>query len=159
MSQTTYVPKFSFLHWIKMCKEPPCPLSPCLEFWRTLQVSDWYFGSWSWWWGVYRVPKNLYSEIQLPTSNKKVQRTQHVLEVLYWSCGGLWRFLTGVLVLDHDGEEFIISQTTYVPKFSFLHWIKRCKEPHVVKVLDWNCGGLWRLLTGVWFLITMERGL
>ena len=143
MSQTTYVPKFSFLHWIKMCKEPPCPLSPCLEFWRTLQVSDWYFGSWSWWWGVYRVPKNLYSEIQLPTSNKKVQRTQHVLEVLYWSCGGLWRFLTGVLVLDHDGEEFIISQTTYVPKFSFLHWIKRCKEPSC----PWSPGlELWRTL-------------
>ena len=48
MSQTTYVPKFSFLHWIKRCKEPSCPRSPGLVFWRTLEVPDWGFGSWSW---------------------------------------------------------------------------------------------------------------
>ena len=44
-----YVPKFSFLHWIKRCKEPSCPRSPGLGFWRTLEVPDWGFGSWLWW--------------------------------------------------------------------------------------------------------------
>ena len=34
-------------------------------------------------------------------------------------------------------------QTTCVSKFSFLHWIKRCKEPHVLRVL------VWMFLTGV----------
>ena len=46
-------------------------------------------------------------------------KNPHVLEVLGWSCGGLWRFLTGVLVPDHDGDRSAMSQTTYVPKFSF----------------------------------------
>ena len=75
MSQRAYVPKFSFLHQVTGCKEPPCPRSPGLELWRTLAVPDWD-------------------------------------SVPY-----------------HDGEESKISQTTYVPKFSFLHLIKRCKEP------------------------------
>ena len=33
------------------------------------------FGPWSWWGWVYNVPNYLYSEIQLSTLNKKVQRT------------------------------------------------------------------------------------
>ena len=49
MSQTNYVQKFSFLHWIKRCKEPSCPWSPGLWIWRTLEVPDRGLGSWSWW--------------------------------------------------------------------------------------------------------------
>ena len=51
-----------------------------------------------------------------------------------------------------------MSQTTYVLIFSFLHWIKRCKEPHVLEVLVWSVedsGGSWLLF---WFLIMMGRG-
>ena len=52
MSQSTYVSKFSFLHWIIKCKEPSCPWSSGLGIWRTLEVPDWDFGSWSWWMGL-----------------------------------------------------------------------------------------------------------
>ena len=48
----------------------------------------------------------------------KDPKNPHVLEVLGWRCRGLWRFLTGVLVPDHDGEGSRMSQT---PKFCFLH--------------------------------------
>ena len=100
MSQTTYVPKFSFLHWIKRCKEPSCPQSPGLGIWRTLEVPDWGFGSWSWWGWVQDVPNYLCSQIQLSTLNKKVQRT--LMSSKSWTgdledSGGSWlgfRFLT-----------------------------------------------------------------
>ena len=87
------VPKFSLLHWIKKCKEPSCPQSPGLWFWRTLEVPEWGFGSWSWWWWVYNVPKYLCSEIQLSTLNKKVQRT--LMSLKSWTgdlddSGGSW---------------------------------------------------------------------
>ena len=80
---------------------------------------------------------------------QKGAKNSHVLEVPVWSCGGLWRFLTGVLVPDHDGDRSTMSQTPYVPKFGFLHWIKRAKNPHVLVVMDWGFGGLWRFLIGV----------
>ena len=93
MFQTTYVPKCSFLHWIKKCKEPACPRSPGLGFWRTLEVPNWGFGSWSWWGWVYNVPNYLCSEIQLSTLNKKVQRT--LMSLKFWTGvlkdpGGSW---------------------------------------------------------------------
>ena len=51
----------------------------------------------------------------------KGAKNLHVLEVLDWGFGGLWRFLTGVFIPDHDGDGSAMSQTSYVPKFSFLH--------------------------------------
>ena len=81
-SQTTYVPKFSFLCWIYRCKEPSCPWSPWLELWRTLEVPDWCFGSWSWWGQVSNVPNNICSEIQLSILNLKV--LWRTLEVPDW---------------------------------------------------------------------------
>ena len=75
MSQTTYVLKFSFLHWIKRCKEPSCPRSPGLGF------------------GVYQFPNYLCSKIQLSTLNKKVQRTLTSLKSwtgVVQDSGGSW---------------------------------------------------------------------
>merc|ERR1711954_627708 len=40
----THVPNFGFLSPFIRCKEHPCPLSPHLELWRTLEVPDWGFG-------------------------------------------------------------------------------------------------------------------
>ena len=34
----------------------------------------------------------------------KGAKNPHVLEIMDWGFGGLWRFLTGVLVPDHDGN-------------------------------------------------------
>ena len=128
ISQTTYVPKFSFLHWIKRCKEPSCPRSPGLGFWRTLEVPDWGFGSWSWWRGVNDVPSNLCSEIQFSTLNKKVQRTPKSSKS--WSgvmedSGGFWlRFwflimMGGVYIVPHKLCSKIPLSTLK----------KKCKEP------------------------------
>ena len=91
-----YVPKFSFLHWIKRWKEPSCPQSPGLGIWRILEVSDCGFGSWSWWEGVYNVPNNLFSAIQLFTLNKNVKTTPMSWTGDLEDSGGPWlefRFL------------------------------------------------------------------
>ena len=37
--------KFWFSNLILRCKENPCPLSPHLRFWRTLEVPDWGLAS------------------------------------------------------------------------------------------------------------------
>ena len=39
---------FGSLTWFWRSKVHPCPLSPHLELWRTLEVPDWGFASWSW---------------------------------------------------------------------------------------------------------------
>ena len=44
----TYVPNFGYLSWFWRCKEHPCPLSPHLGLWRTLEVPDWGLTSCSW---------------------------------------------------------------------------------------------------------------
>ena len=40
-----HVPHFGSLSWFWRFKEHPCPLSPDLELWRTLEVPDWCFSS------------------------------------------------------------------------------------------------------------------
>ena len=44
----THDPNFGSLSWFWRCKEHPCPLSPHLGLWRTLQLPDWGFASSSW---------------------------------------------------------------------------------------------------------------
>ena len=85
----------------------------------------------------------------------KGEKNPHVIVVQVRGCGGLWRFLTGVSVSDHDWEGSRMSQTTYSLKFSFLHRVKGTKNPHVLKVLVWSCehSQLW-----FWFLIMIGRG-
>ena len=39
---------FGSLCWFWRCKGHPCPLSPYLRLWRTLEVPDWGLASWSW---------------------------------------------------------------------------------------------------------------
>ena len=44
----TNIPNFGSLSWFWRCKEHPCPLSPDLGLWRTLEVPDWGLASWYW---------------------------------------------------------------------------------------------------------------
>ena len=44
----THVPILDSLSLFWRCKEHPCPLSPDLGIWRTLEVPDWGLLSWSW---------------------------------------------------------------------------------------------------------------
>ena len=66
------------------------------------------------------MPNNLCSEIQLLTLNNRCNEPPYHRSPGL-ECGGLWRFLTGVSVPDHDGEGSRLPQTTYVPNISFLH--------------------------------------
>ena len=155
MSQTTFVLKFSFLHCIKRCKEPPCPRSPGLELQRTLEVPEWGFGSWSWWGGVYNVPNNLYYEIQLSTLNEKVQWTPMSLKSwtgdmedsgCSWLGFGSWSWWRGV----NDVPSNLCSEI----QFSTLNK-KVQRTPKSSK--SWSgvmedSGGFWLRF---WFLIMM----
>ena len=135
MSQTTYVSKFSFLHWIKRCKEPSCPQSPGLGIWRTLEVPDWGFSSWSWWRWISNLPNYLCFEIRLSTLNKKVQRTPISLKSFIWvveDSGSSWlgfRFLIMMgkrFPIPHDSVDTSISPNR--PQMAKLltmdHWQK-----------------------------------
>ena len=116
-------PKFSFLHWkIKVQRSlmSSKTWSGVVEDSEGSSLGFWFLKRWA---GVNNDPNNLCSEIQHSTLKKKDAKNPHVLEVQDWGFGGLWRFLTGVLVPDHDGEGSTMSQMTYVPKFSFLHCI------------------------------------
>ena len=44
----THVTNFGPLSWYWRCNVYPCPFSPDLGHWRTLQVPDWGLASWSW---------------------------------------------------------------------------------------------------------------
>ena len=46
----THFLNFSSLSQFWRFKEHPCPLSPHLELWRTLEVHDFGSASWSWFW-------------------------------------------------------------------------------------------------------------
>ena len=149
MSRTTYVPKFSFLHWIKRCKEPLCPWSPSLELWRTLEVPGWGFGSWSWWGGVYNIPNNLCSEIQLSTLNMKVQRTlmssKSLAGVGSWLGFGSWSWWGGVHnVPNNPGSKIQISTLT-----------KKVQRTPMTSKSWSDSGGSW---LEFWFLIMMGMG-
>ena len=50
----THVPIFGSLSWFWSCKGHPCPVSPDLGLWRTLEVCDWGLASWSWFWYGHR---------------------------------------------------------------------------------------------------------
>ena len=43
-----YITNSGSLSWFWRCKEHPCPLSPHLGLWRTLEVPDWGLAFWSW---------------------------------------------------------------------------------------------------------------
>merc|ERR1711954_344761 len=72
----------------------------------------------------------------------------HVLQVLIWDFGGCWRYLTGVLHPDIDLDMGTGLWYNHIPKFDSLKF-QGAKNIHVLKVLIWGFGGLWRFLTGV----------
>ena len=46
----THVLSLGSRYWFWRYKEHPCPVSPDLELWRTLEVPDWGLASWYWFW-------------------------------------------------------------------------------------------------------------
>ena len=74
----------------------------------------------------------------------KGAKIPHVLKVIGCSCGGLWTFLTGFFVPDHDVDGSTMSQTIYDPKSASYIEFKGAKNPHVYEFLfgfDEDTGG------------------
>ena len=73
----TPVSNFVSLSWIWRCRfrEHPCPLIPYLGLWRTLEVPNWAFPSWSWFWDGHRSLIQPYSKFWLSVLNLKTQLT------------------------------------------------------------------------------------
>ena len=80
---------FGSLSWFRRCKEHPCPLSPHLGLWRTLEVPDWGLASWSWFGYGHLSLTHPRSEFWFSILNLKVQRTASPLIPNL----GLWRML------------------------------------------------------------------
>ena len=112
-----------------------------LKFWSGVYEDSW--GSWlgfrflmmmGW---VNNVPNNLCSKIQLSTLNIKVQRT--LMSSKSWSgvmqdSGGYWLWFRFLIMIEMGLK---------CPKFSFLPWIKGCKEPSCLQSPGL---GIWRTL-------------
>ena len=145
-------PNFCSLSWFWRCKEHPCPLSPHLGLWRTLEVPGWGLPSWSWfgyghWSLIYP-----WSELLLSISILKVQRTSMSIKSSFGAledAGGSWVGF-GIFIWI-----WIWSLVFGTPKFWIMAlyldyecaWII-----HVLKVLILGFGGCWRFLTEVWHL-------
>ena len=92
---------FGSLTWLWRCKEYPCPLSPDLGLLRTLEVPDWGFASWYWFWYGYWSLVHQYAKFWLSILILKVQRTS--MSFKSWSgaledAGGSWLGF-GILIL------------------------------------------------------------
>ena len=92
---------FGSLSWFWRCKEHPCPLTPHLGLWRTLEVPDWDlvyrcrfgYGNWS--------LIHLWSKFWLSVLILKVQRTSISFKSSFWvleDAGGYWLGF-GILIL------------------------------------------------------------
>ena len=139
----THNPILGSLSWFWRCKEHPCPLSPHLGLWRTLEVPDRGLVSWCWFEYGYWSLIYLYSKFWLSFFILKVQRTSRSFQVLIWGFVGCWRFLTGVWHLDLDLVMVDGHWNTYIQNFGSLSWLWRCKEHPCPLSPDL---GLWRML-------------
>ena len=74
-SSVHWCSEFWLLSWFWRCKEHPCPLSPYVGLWRTLEVPDWGLASWSWFEYDHWSLIHPWSEFLLSILILKVQRT------------------------------------------------------------------------------------
>ena len=148
----THVPNFSSLSWFWRWKEHPCPLSPYLGLWRTLEVPDLGLASWYWFGYIQWSLVHPYSEFWLSSFILKVQRTSMSFKSSFGAfedARGSWLGF-GILILI-----MIWSLVFYTPMlwilFLYLDF-EGAKTIYVHKVLIWGFGGYWKFLTGIWHL-------
>ena len=107
------------------------------------------FGSWSWWEQVYNVPNNLCSKIQISTLQLKVQRalmSSMSLVGVVKDSGGSWLWFWFLIMMVRDLQ---YSKQTMFQNSAFNIEFKSARNPHILEVLGWSLGGLWRFQTGV----------
>ena len=120
-------PNFGSPFWFLRCKEHPCPWSPHMRLWRTLEVPDrgWHLdldlnmvtGLW------FTYFQNFWFE-----GAKNI----HVLEVLIWGFGGCLRFRTGVWDLDIDFDMVKVFDTHMFWIFALYLDLEGEKNIHVL---------------------------
>ena len=138
----THIPNFESPSWFWRCKEHPCPLSPDLGVWRTLDVPDWGLASWSYYGYGHLSLIHLCSKFLLYLGFEGAKNI-YILQVLIWGFGGCWRFLTGILHLDLDLDMVTGLRYTHDSNFGPLSWFWRCKKHLCSSSLHF---GLWRRL-------------
>ena len=139
-------PYFGSLSWFWRCKEHPCPLSPHLGLWRTLEVPDWGFASWYWFWCDHWSLVYPSSKFWLSIFILYVQRTS--MSTKSWSGasdnagGSLLGF--GILILI-----CVWSLVFNTPKFWILALCLDFDGAKNLQILLWGIGRHCRFLTGV----------
>ena len=100
-SLVLHMPNFGSLSWFWRCKEHPCPLSPDLELWRTLEVPDCGLASW-YWFGYGHWPSvHPYAKFWLSILILKLQRSSMSFKAWFGAledAGGSWLGF-GILIL------------------------------------------------------------
>ena len=89
----TNILNFGYLSWFLRCKEHPCPLSPLLGLWRTLEVPYWSLASWYWFGYGHLSLIQTCSKIWLSILILKVQRTSMSVKSSFETlkdAGGSW---------------------------------------------------------------------
>ena len=125
------VPNFGYLFWIWRRKNHSCSLSPHLGLWRLLELPGWdlvYFVILILIWirsQVYDILNIISFVLYLDSEGAK---NIHVLQILIWSFGRCWMFLTWVWHLDLDFDMATGLWYTQLLSFGSLSWFWRCKE-------------------------------
>ena len=143
---------FGSLSWFWRCKEHPCPLSPHLGLWRTLEVADWGLACWSWFWYGHWSLIHPWSKFWLSNSILKVQRTSMSFEYSFGAleeAGGSWLGF-GILIL--IGIWSLVFDTSMIQILALYPDFQGARNIHILQVLIRGFGGHWRFLTGVWHL-------
>ena len=139
----TYIPNFGPLSWIWRCKEHPCPFSPDLENWRTLEVPDWGLVSSSWFWYGHLSLIHQWSGFSFYILIFKVQRTSTSLKswfVAMEDTGGSW---PGFLILFLISIWSFVFDTQIFEFWLFLLILKVCRSS-----MSFNC----------WFVALQDPG-
>ena len=132
---------FGSLSWFWRCKGDPCPLSPHLGLWRTLEVTDWGLTSWSWFGYGHLSLIYPWSKFWLSIKILKVQRTSTSKKSSFGDfedSGGSWLGF-GILIYI-----WIWSLIFDSPIFQILALsldFKGAKNIHVLKALIWGIEG------------------
>ena len=147
-----------FLSWFWWCKEHPCPLSPHLGLWRTLEVPDWGLAYWSWFeYGHWLLIHPLW-EFWLSNLILKVERMSMSFNSWFrdledagasWPGFGLiWIWLLSLICPCSEFWLFILVLKVQRTSISFISWFGALED----------AGGSWLgfdilILTWIWSLV------
>ena len=140
---------FGSLSWFWRCKEYPCPLSPQIGLWRTLEVPDWGLVTLSWFRYGHWSLIDPCSEFWLSILILKVQRTSMSFKSSFGALDnaeGSWlRFCILILILIRS-----LFFDTPMFQISALYLVFQGAENIYVQI--WGFGGCWRIMTWIWHL-------